>query len=405
MFTTYNYSASATLGNIIKDIADILTGTTDKTQLSAGCDQANTTILYDIAVAGWTMHDRAANSAGTCTFTNATNRLNKTAHGLADGEPVNLTNSGGGVPPELAVNTDYYVLNATANDMQLAATPGGAAIDFSTDGTGTTTLWTGRKQMFKAACADSASLYKYALLTYINAGYIQLNMLDGWTITASSKTASNATTLPPTTGADAGAQRTAIGTGGTLLIFASARRVGMQSSVTAGIGAVTTNAWMGIFERSREAPWDTVANGYLPAVASTGYWFSQASGGTGSMECKYKNPAGGDYVASSAASVVQATLPGWVSGGGIALMSSLSGVQKLKAPDGLGGFFCPFNEIKFSYATYAFQGGSASDISDVWVPPAYVQNLDKTTYNGKTYVFLQNTGAPATTGCLAVPRG
>lgn len=402
MFTTYNYSAGATLGNVIKDIADILTGTTNVASLSAGCDQANTTILYDIAVAGWTMYDKAANSGGTCTFTNATNRLNKTSHGLADGEPINLTNSGGGVPPELAVNTDYYVLNATANDMQVASTVGGAAIDFSTDGTGTTTLWTGRKQILRAACADSASLYKYALLTYTNAGYIQLTLLDGWAITSSSKTISNSTMLPPTTGADAGAQRTAIGTGGTLLISGSARRIVMQSSTAAGIGAVTTNAWMGIFERSRESPWDTVGNGYLPAAATTGYWFSTAT--SSSMECKYKNPAGGDYTAASSASVVQTILPGFGSGVGT-LMSAINGVQKLKAPDGLGGYFCPFNEVKFSYAQNAFQGGSASAISDVWVPPAYVQNLDKTTYSGKTYIFLQNTGAPAIAGCLAVPRG
>lgn len=60
MFARYNYSASATLANIAADIIAILTGETNKANLSAGCDQTNTYILNTYTNAAWTVHDAAA---------------------------------------------------------------------------------------------------------------------------------------------------------------------------------------------------------------------------------------------------------------------------------------------------------------------------------------------------------
>lgn len=57
MYATYNYKVGATAINILADIALILTGTTDKATLSADCVQANTEILTNVSVAGWTLHD------------------------------------------------------------------------------------------------------------------------------------------------------------------------------------------------------------------------------------------------------------------------------------------------------------------------------------------------------------
>lgn len=70
-------------------------------------------------------------------FTNGTERVNKTSHGLANGTPIMLTNSGGALPTGLAEQTRYFVVNQTANDFQLALRPGGSVVTFTTDGTGT----------------------------------------------------------------------------------------------------------------------------------------------------------------------------------------------------------------------------------------------------------------------------
>lgn len=61
MYAKYQYVSGATQANILADLTAILTGETDKANLSAGCDQTNTTITSTIA-AGWTLHD---GSSGT----------------------------------------------------------------------------------------------------------------------------------------------------------------------------------------------------------------------------------------------------------------------------------------------------------------------------------------------------
>lgn len=66
------------------------------------------------------------------TGTAATDLINKTAHGLLDGEAVVFT-SGTGFTGIVA-GTRYFVRDATANTFKLAATRGGAAIDITADG-------------------------------------------------------------------------------------------------------------------------------------------------------------------------------------------------------------------------------------------------------------------------------
>ncbi len=61
MYAVYNYKAGALQSEVLSDLVALLTGTTDKTTLSASCVQANTSILSTEA-AGWTLHD---GSAGT----------------------------------------------------------------------------------------------------------------------------------------------------------------------------------------------------------------------------------------------------------------------------------------------------------------------------------------------------
>jgi microcystin-dependent protein len=60
-------------------------------------------------------------------------------HGLSNGDRIRLFTTGA-LPTGLNVNTDYYLVSATANTFQLASTPGGAAINTSGSQSGTHTV-------------------------------------------------------------------------------------------------------------------------------------------------------------------------------------------------------------------------------------------------------------------------
>ena len=75
----------------------------------------------------------------TFTVANATDVCTANAHGLLDGQKGRVTTSGV-LPAPLAVGTDYFFRDVTANTFKLAATLGGAAIDLTSDGTGTHTF-------------------------------------------------------------------------------------------------------------------------------------------------------------------------------------------------------------------------------------------------------------------------
>lgn len=67
------------------------------------------------------------------TVDDTTDRITHTSHGFADNTPVFITNLSGGAG--LTNNTTYFVRNSTANDYQLSATTGGAAINITSPGT------------------------------------------------------------------------------------------------------------------------------------------------------------------------------------------------------------------------------------------------------------------------------
>jgi len=78
------------------------------------------------------------------TFTNATNLVNLATHGFVAGDgPFQFTNSGGLLPVELALLTDYWIVETVAaGTFQIALTQGGAAVEFTDDGSGTSTMET-----------------------------------------------------------------------------------------------------------------------------------------------------------------------------------------------------------------------------------------------------------------------
>lgn len=53
---------------------------------------------------------------------------------------ITVSNSGGALPSGLTANTTYYIISSTATTFKLAATPGGSAIDLTTNGSGVNTF-------------------------------------------------------------------------------------------------------------------------------------------------------------------------------------------------------------------------------------------------------------------------
>lgn len=75
------------------------------------------------------------NSPISVTFTDATDTVGLTSHGLQNGDKVSfstITTTTG-----ISTFTIYYVINKTDNDFQIALTPGGPAISLTNNGTGT----------------------------------------------------------------------------------------------------------------------------------------------------------------------------------------------------------------------------------------------------------------------------
>ena len=79
--------------------------------------------------------------------------FSKTAHGMSNGLRVRLFSTGA-LPTGLTANTDYYVVNATADTWQLSDTQGGAAINTTGTQSGTHTV-----QAFPYGAGDGSTTF------------------------------------------------------------------------------------------------------------------------------------------------------------------------------------------------------------------------------------------------------
>lgn len=70
-----------------------------------------------------------------------TDTLTAAAHGYPNGYAVHMGNSGGALPAPLSPSVRYFVVNAAANTLQLAAAAGGAPINLTNNGTGQTYMY------------------------------------------------------------------------------------------------------------------------------------------------------------------------------------------------------------------------------------------------------------------------
>ncbi|MBV8049119.1 MAG: hypothetical protein JO171_18370, partial [Paludibacterium sp.] len=103
-------------------------------------------LMYKSSAAGWVLVPfgyeiglTTLNHSATVTVTSATpGVVTWNGHNMANGQPVTLSTTGT-MPGGLAPNFTYYLVGATANTFQLAASKGGAPLATSSSGTGTIT--------------------------------------------------------------------------------------------------------------------------------------------------------------------------------------------------------------------------------------------------------------------------
>jgi len=135
--TANTFKVSATSGGAAIDITTNGTGT--HTAYAGGFgiqfDDDSGAPPY---VSALSIVDSGVNS-GTVTFDSTTDIMTWTNVVLTNNRTITFTNSGGALPSPLVAGTTYYVINGTTGSCQLSATSGGAAINLTTNGTGTTT--------------------------------------------------------------------------------------------------------------------------------------------------------------------------------------------------------------------------------------------------------------------------
>lgn len=78
------------------------------------------------------------------TVDSTTDIFTSTGHFLTDTDEVTVGNTGGALPAPLVAGTSYFVRDKTANTFKLAATSGGAAINITSNGTGTNFINVGK---------------------------------------------------------------------------------------------------------------------------------------------------------------------------------------------------------------------------------------------------------------------
>ncbi len=126
-------------------------------------------------------------AVGAITADNTNDTLTLNSHGLNDGDVVHFANSGGGLPGGIAAKTIYYVRDKTTNTFKITATRGGSALDITSNGTGTNSVY----KDFKAP--DSRGR--------VDIGLDNLGGVAASRITSASLNGANATTLRGSGGA------------------------------------------------------------------------------------------------------------------------------------------------------------------------------------------------------------
>jgi len=99
--------------------------------------------LVNVLTGAVQVNDAPANVAAPVAFTASGATMNATGHPFNDGESVTLTTTGA-LPGNLTGQREYFIVNATANTLQLALIPGGTPITTTNAGSGTHSFLSGR---------------------------------------------------------------------------------------------------------------------------------------------------------------------------------------------------------------------------------------------------------------------
>jgi surface protein len=141
----------ASLQNVFNNLATVTTGTTLTITGAWGASGAVTSnsctttagsaVITTVNTTGVTVGMQVTNTNTPLTtpiavaFTDSTDTVNLTAHGLSNGDEVSfftiVTTTG------IVINTIYYVVNATTNDFQVSSSFGGTALALTNNGSGT----------------------------------------------------------------------------------------------------------------------------------------------------------------------------------------------------------------------------------------------------------------------------
>lgn len=142
----------------------------DKAVIDLGATSTVNAQYLDIRLYGYNaMSNKYLRTYGvrhTVTGSASADTLTKVAHGLANTTAVMIMSSGT-LPGGLAADTIYYVVSTAADTFKLASLSGGAAIDLTSDGTGTIEVYTGA-----ASAANPVSVFE------------DVTAETGWTTTA-----------------------------------------------------------------------------------------------------------------------------------------------------------------------------------------------------------------------------
>jgi hypothetical protein len=156
LLPTQQYTIDATAANLQAyainaiapgvTVANPLVYTSDASATKQEIHNGLFTLLNGVAGKNWTATFAPLTFADfTFTADSTTDQAAHTAHGLNTGDgPVQVSNSGGGLPAGLAAATNYWVIRVDADHVSfatsLANALAGTAIDLTTNGTGTQTL-------------------------------------------------------------------------------------------------------------------------------------------------------------------------------------------------------------------------------------------------------------------------
>jgi len=124
-------------------------------------------------------------------------KINAIAHGLTTGDKVLYQGTGTAIGG-LTVNTMYFVIAATADTFQLAATQGGVAINFTSQGTGTHTIGEGQR-VYKSNGENADRIYEYICIYWSPANAITLQPWYTWNATTHAGSGGNTAVAAITT--------------------------------------------------------------------------------------------------------------------------------------------------------------------------------------------------------------